>query len=273
LTITVATHPRLKLGRTPKILRPFLNFNQIKQLYGFKMTAPVTFDYTTGLPADTGMMGNSDIGDCTAAAKYHRWQATNLFATGNFVPGDILTPLAEALYAATTGWDPNAALVDGQNPTDQGGNMETIADALVTSGMPLPGGEVEHFTAAFEVDTTNVIDMSHVGQICYGLDLGIQVTTSVMPADGSAPPPVWDVSPSDTPLGGHDIFCLGRLASGNWAVVSWGKLYQLTPAFMHANCNTALGYVAPDALKDGKTVLNMDAPTWDNAVAAYGVAA
>ena len=270
--LIVPTHPHLRLGRTPKVMRPFLGFTQIKQLYGFKMESPVTFDYSKGLPADTGVMANDTLGCCTSAAKYHRWQATHLFVTGTFVPGPVLTPFVEALYAGSTGWNSKATLVDGENPTDQGGNMEDIADYLVKTGMPLPDGEVEHFVAAFEVDTTNVIDMSHVGQLCYGLDLGIQVTTSVMPPDGSPPPRVWDVSPSDQQLGGHDIYCLGRLPNGNWLIVSWGKFYELTPRFMAANCNTALGYVAPDALRDGHTVLNMDAAAWDNATAAFAPA-
>jgi hypothetical protein len=256
--ITIPTHPHLKLGRQHRSFKPMLSFSQIKSLLlRARLVSPVGFDYSTGLPDDLGVMFNDTYGDCAFAAKYHRYQAVIFRLTGQFIPGASLQDLALLLYGLVTGFKAN------DPSTDQGGNMQTIASYLVAKGMPLPAGVVDQFTAAFEIDPTNLTDLSICGEQCLGVDLGIQVTTAVMPPDGSDPPLIWDDVPGATVLGGHGIYALARdPATGNFKANSWGRWYWLTPAFLRKNLMEANAYVSDDSLKDGKSVLGLDKAAW-----------
>ena len=92
-----------------------------------------------------------------------------------------------------------------------------------------------------------------------------------MPANGSAPPKIWDVAADDKVLGGHDVYVLGRLGNGNWVVDSWGGLYQMTPACWVKNVDEAYGYVSKDWMDaTGKTPLGMDVTAWETAMKAHG---
>ena len=261
---TVPTHPHLRLGRKPRTHRRMLNFSAMVAIAGAILTKPMVFDYTVGLPDDLGTLGNDQVGDCTAAAKYHRLQMMQWRLYKQLVPGAQLTALTEQFYAASTGWDPT------DPNSDQGGNMQDLAAYLVRTGMPMPDGSVDRFIAAFEVDVGRVADLSYCGSVCGGLDIGIRVTTSVMPRDGSPPPPVWDVSDDDEELGGHDIYCMARLSNGNWKVNSWGGWYQLTPAFWNRNVQEAYAYVSQDWIdKTGKTPLGLNLTGWQEAIAGH----
>lgn len=260
----VPSHPHLRLGRHPRTRRKMLQFRCLAVEKQLRLTKPLAFDYSQGLPADLGVMGNDKLGDCTAAAKYHRIQLVQFKTTGALLPGEALADLAVAFYEGSTGYTP------GNPGTDQGGNMQDIADYLVSKGMPMPGNVADKFVASFEIDTARQADLAYCGSLCGGIDLGIQVTTSVMPADGSEPPDVWDVSPGDQALGGHDVYAFGRLSNGNWIVNSWGKFYQITQRFWDKNVEEAYGYVSSDWIdKTGKTPLGMSLAEWEAAMAAH----
>jgi len=273
MSIIVPSHPHLRLGRTPKVLRPVLHLTDFKCLLPSRikaaLTNPTPFDYTTGLPGNMGVLGNDALGDCTAAAKYHRFQAVYFRLTGIYIAGDDLAALAVQFYAASTGFNAQAPLDDdGHNPTDQGGNMDTVADFLIKSGMPVPGGQTDRFLAAYSIDPTSDLDLSYCGSESIGVDFGVTLTTAVMPADGSPPPAIWDYDANATPVGGHDIYGLARLPSGNWKINSWGGWYEMTPRFVQQQADTAIAYVSADALKDGQTVLGRDASFWTAALAS-----
>lgn len=257
----VPSHPHLRLGRKPKTFKPMLGFGQLKTLVKGELVSPKTFDYTVGLPSDLGMMFNDSLGDCTAAAKYHRWQALQWLNTGKFWDGSVLADLALRFYELSTGYEPT------DPSTDQGGNMQDLAHYLVTTGMLLPDLTTDKFVAAFSVDPTSVVDLAYCGWECVGIDFGITVTTKVMPADGSQPPRVWDAG--GTTLGGHDVYGLARLPNGNWKVCSWGSWYEMTPAFVAAQVNEAFAYVSADGLRDGRTVLGLDLPAWQNILGGH----
>jgi hypothetical protein len=266
--VHVASHPQFKLGLKPPGHPKLLHFNTIKRVAAIDTSSTQPFDYTTGLPDNMGALFNDQYGCCTAAAKGHRFQATTMLTKGTYIPGDSLQDAVLNFYSATTGFNPSAPLnADGENPTDQGGNMQDIAEYLVKTGMTMPDGSVDRFVAAFMIDPSNVQDLIYCGRECVGIDLGVIVTTNVMPQDGSSPPTVWQAGGEQ--VGGHDIFALGALPNGNLKVNSWGGWYQLTPGFLSANCNTVVAYVSADALKDGKTVLNLAMDQWQNAMTGH----
>ena len=264
--IHVPSHPGLKLGKREEAKPRLLHFNTIKRLAGIDTSSPQPFDYSQGLPDDLGAMYNDQFGCCVDAAKGHRYQGVKMFTTGQFIPGNVLQDSVLNLYRADTGFDPSQT-GPGGNPTDQGSDMQETAEHLVKVGMTMPDGSVDKFAAAFLVDVSNVQDLMYCGRECYGIDFGITVTTNVMPADGSAPPKVWYAG--GTALGGHGIYQFGMLPNGNWKPNSWGGWYEITPGYWAQNATIAICYVGQDALKNGKTVLNLDTAGWENALADH----
>jgi hypothetical protein len=264
MIITVPSHPKLRLGLHDPVAPRMLHFNTIKRIGGIDTSSPQRFDYVTGMPANTGALFNDQYGCCTASAKYHRLQVVVFVLTGVFLEGQALQDLALAFYAASTGFDPTKTLPDGTNPTDQGGDMQAIAEFLCKVGMMRPDGTEDKFAAAFMIDPSNMQDLLYCGRECIGIDFGITVTTNVMPPSGATPPTVWNAG--GTGISGHDVFGAAVLPSGNWKVDSWGSWYEMTPAFMQQNVSQCVAYVSQDSLKDGKTVLGLDTQGWLNAL-------
>ncbi len=188
--------------------------------------------------------------------------------TGHFISGDTLTALAVSFYEEF-GYDPTQTDAQGNNPTDQGGNMDQIAEFLINGGLAMLDGTRDRFAAAFEVDPRNEADLSFCARECLGIGFGIVVTDTVMPQDGSSPPAVWSSRPGERQLGGHFVYGHARLADGNWRFISWGLEYAFDPSF-HRNVVQAIAYVSADALKDGRTVLGQDLAGWQAVMAGHG---
>jgi hypothetical protein len=271
MAIIIPSHPHLKLGKKPASLLRLPHFNHLKGIFSIDTSSVQPFDYTVNMPTNMGMMYNDIYGCCTAAAKYHRLQVVvwNVFKI--FLTGTALQDLALHFYSLTTGFDPTRTLPDGSNPTDQGGDMQIIAEYLVQKGMLRPDGSVDQFVAAFMINPNNLQDLVYCGRECMGIDFGIMVTTNVMPPDGSPPPLVWQAG--GTPLDGHDVFSPAFLPHGMFKVCSWGGWYDWTPAFGKQNVTEAIAYVSADALSNGKTVLGQDLTTWQNFIANHSAQA
>jgi hypothetical protein len=267
MAITIPSHPHLKLGKKPSSPIRLPHFNHLKGVFSIDTSSVQPYDYAATLPTNTGMMYNDTYGDCTAAAKYHRLQVVvwNVFKV--FLTGSALQDLALHFYSLTTGFDPTQTAADGSNPTDQGGNMQDIAEYLVKKGMLRPDGSTDQFVAAFMINPQSLQDLVYCGRECMGIDFGINVTTNVMPPDGTPPPKVWQAG--GTPMDGHDVFGPGFLNHGNFKVISWGSDYEWTPAFGRQNVTEAIAYVSADSLSNGKTVLGQDLTTWQNFIANH----
>lgn len=286
--IHVPTHPGLKLGRqknTAPAHHPLvIPFNTVKLAHphiesAIRTNTVPAFDYRDGLPLNTDVLHNDELGCCTSAAKGHRAQQ---FTSFRGMPALGVGPLRAAVlqfYSETTGYDPKATLVrdpdtgDMTNPTDVGGDMQKIAEYLVETGFPMPDGTRDKLAFALQVDVANEGDLAFCGLHCQGIDFGIVVTTGVMPADGSPPPHLWTTSPDDQPLGGHDVLSMARRPNGNWVVDSWGGWYEFDQNFRKRNVELAFAYVGEDMLRDGKTVMGLDLAGWEGVIATHGQAA
>ena len=187
-----------------------------------------------------------------------------------FLEGDALKDLALRFYEEAGGFDPTQTDAQGNNPTDQGGDMEAIALFLMRTGLMKPDGTRDRYVAAFNVDPQNELDIAFCAQECMGIGLGIVMTDAVMPPDGSDPAPVWHAGGRQ--LGGHFVYAFARSAAGLWTIDSWGSLYELAPDFMAGNVDQVIAYVSADALKDGKTVMGRDLAAWQGVMAAHGAA-
>jgi hypothetical protein len=183
----------------------------------------VTWDYTQGMPTDTGLLQNDTLGNCPAAAKYHRLWVVVFRLTAKLLTSDQLTPLELRFYEGSIGYRPNDL------DTDRGGNMQSICDYWVNVGMPLADNATERSITAFVADPSNAAAVAYVGQLCSGIEIDSQITSPVMPADGSSPPKA-RVCRRTTNTRRIRRVHPRPPAERNVTVGAWGSFYELSSA-------------------------------------------
>jgi len=155
------------------------------------------------------------------------------------------------LYEQTCGYDPNAG-PPGQNPTDQGGNMQAVQNFLMKNGIPLPGGGTTEVLLWVEADVRNKTDIMRVIDECGVCNIGFNVPAYLM---DSAPPPVWTLQPGDdnSIIGGHDVILVGY-DQHNVKLASWGAWYRMSWDFFEKFTDEAYGIACEMWVKaTGKT--------------------
>ena len=215
-----------KLGRLPA---PPDLLARAPSLRGHRMAsapAPTRLDRSS-VPFQPALDDNDVLGDCTAVgiANAARGQAA-LYGYELAIP----TARVVSFYAASTGYDPTAPLVNGENPTDRGGvevevlayqathGLRTGADLLVADwGM----GETGDLNALRSVAAASTLP--YLGVNLALADQQAPIWDTVTPAAYGDPTPgswgahclaLWDYE-------GTDDLSLVRLAT-------WGTLRQAT---------------------------------------------
>ena len=238
-----------KLGRTPRGRDPKVcHYSSL--MAGRPLPPPPTaLDYSHGMPSNIGMMLNDELGCCTCAAPGHAVQVWSFNSHGK-----MLTPTDQeilTLYEQTCGYDPNAG-PPGQNPTDQGGNMQAVQNYLMKNGIPLPGGGTTEVLLWVEADVRNKTDIMRVIDECGVCNIGFNVPAYLM---DSAPPPVWTLQPGDdnSIIGGHDVILVGY-DQHNVKLASWGAWYRMSWDFFEKFTDEAYGIACEMWVKaTGKT--------------------
>jgi hypothetical protein len=199
-------------------------------------------DKVTG--GDWGMCLNDSLGDCVIADSAHQV----MLHTAN--GGGIVTPSDQdclAMYVAVGGYNPNAALVNGENPTDQGCVEVDACQYLQSTGLC---GQKSAGTGS--VDPANLDHLRWAVQLFGACRLGITVTQSMMDDTDAGNP--WTRA-SGAVLGGHDVPIVKYDAQFAY-VVTWGKLQAV-----------AWGLVAEQSFLD-----EAHAEVWPDFVTAAGTA-
>lgn len=229
-----------KLGRLPRAYDPKIpHYSAL--LAGRELAPPPpSIDYSKGMPTSLGMMLNDVEGDCTCAKAGHLVQVWSFNAQKQ-----MLTPTdqqIQAIYEGACGFDPNAG-PPGDNPTDQGGNMQVVANYLETNGLPLPDGSTTPLLLWVEIDFRNQQDVMRIIDECGACDIGFNVPQYLIPTDGSPPPKVWDLQPDqdNTIIGGHDVILVGY-DDQYLTLASWGAWYQMSWQFLPQFTEEAYGY-------------------------------
>lgn len=192
-------HPRLKLA---EFLTP-----------GY--TVPPVVDYAAQVTS-WPVARNDVLGDCTAADACHGIQVWSTYGQGATVtPSDADVV---AFYSGSTGYNP----VDPS--TDRGGNMQDVCNYFLKTGM------AGHTIAAFfSVDPAQPDHLRAALWLFGGVSAGFPFPSSAMAQFDAGQP--WDVVDGATIEGGHDVLLVGMTAGGNYRVVTWGKVQEVTPAF------------------------------------------
>ena len=177
--------------------------------------APVSFSWAHAIAQWTVAL-NNQLGDCVEAGGSHLLECTY----ANAHPGSQLSipdPYVELAYEAF-GYNPNAPLVNGQNPTDNGTDMTAFMSWFKNTGYPMPVS-AEHpdgRAKILEFLSVNQNDPVEVRQAIYlggGVLFGAQ-----MPLAAQNMVNAWTAPPAG-PL------------NGIWAPGSWGGHCTYSPSY------------------------------------------
>ena len=191
-------------------------------------------------PADYGMLGNDQVGDCVFAAEAHHdvvW--TNNAQPGSF--GGYSAADVLAAYSAVTGW----------NPTDPTTDRGTVyLDGLnYWRSTGIKGRRIYAYGA---VDWKNVPLMHSCIYALGGVQLGLALPAG---AEGMTAATGWTVPAQDAvpgSWGGHAVPVVDYTAGWYWCV-TWGQLWPLSEAFVALYGDEAYACISQDWLRNPTT--------------------
>lgn len=180
--------------------------------------------------ADWGMDGNGDAGDCVEAYIAHAVEQITSYVSGT----EQVVPDAAALafYSALTGYDPSQTDADGNNPTDQGTNMQDALTYWRKTGV-FNGHKIAAFAA---VNLTDWNEIENAVDLFGHVSIGFNFPDSAMDQFNAGEP--WTVVPGSPYDGGHCVMVIGYDA--DWIyVVTWGAVQKMDRKFWAANVDEA----------------------------------
>jgi hypothetical protein len=220
--------------------RPRVRLNAV--LDPSAVAVPATVDHLSAVKY-VGMMLNDYLGCCTCSSDGHIVQGLTTYGQGHEV--DVPDSAVLLAYEAA-GYDPNAPLVNGQNPTDQGWTVPDALSYLRRTGMD--GHKIAFY------GQVPVSDTRKVALACYEfgyLSIGLNLPNSAMaqfnegPAQGHSRP-VWSLVPNDGGNdGGHCVAVCGINSTGPVAW-TWGASVQMTWGFWHKYVEEAWAVISRD---------------------------
>lgn len=222
------TLPRLRLRLTPQ-----------------GAAAPIpTSDYASLVP-EWPMYGNDKIGDCVVAAAGHIIESVTRYGQGT--SAEIPEADVVAAYSA----------VGGYTPTDPGTDRGLVVQDFLNwwRKTGLSGHQIAAFASLDAHDPALLGTALHeIGSV----DIGIKFPHFAW-AQLDAKQPWDDVPGTQKTDGGHCVNVVGRLESGNWVCVTWGRLQEITPAFWSRWVDEAWAVLSPEWVsKAGQTPSGLD---------------
>ena len=206
-----------------------------------------------------GMLANDQYGCCAWASSAHEVMVQN--AAQN--PARIVTFTDANVLSdyASTGFNP----VTGEN--DNGTNMFQLYAYRKNNGI-IDAAGTRHRIQAF-LECREDKDILAAATYMFGtVGIGIKVYDWAEKQFANHQP--WDVQRGGVFKGGHAIPVVGRKANGNFLVVTWGELQEMTPEFYEKMAvSTFVGvtqdYLTGDLSPEGlhSTQLAQDLPKLD----------
>jgi hypothetical protein len=231
----------------PEHTHPRIKFAQIRGNAAALPPHPSLVDYVTRV-ADWPMYLNDRYGDCVWAAIGHIIEAATTYGMGTTIK--VTDADLTKGYHDVTGFDPD------DPSTDQG---TVIQDALSYWRKTGVGGH--KILAYAQVDVSNAEEIAEALWLFGHLELGINFPSTAMDQYDAGEP--WDVVPGASIEGGHAVNLgqartsakvplerrarlLGKNARGNYEVVTWGRVVEMTPAFWDAYVEEAWIVITPE---------------------------
>lgn len=231
----------MKLGKLPaRINSVHLKLATYLDAAAILPKIPAAFGHDN-LVATYGMLANDAVGDCVFAGAAHE---TMLWCKesghdATFTPGSVLSD-----YSAVTGYNPD------DPATDQGTDMQVAASYRRRIGVLDATGR-RHKVGAYVALTPGDPDQLAAAAYVFGsVGVGIRFPDYAM-AEFTAGKP-WAVRHGVQKIeGGHYIPVCGRAANGNFHVVTWGKVQEMTEGFYRRFCDEAIVYFSEEFLTAG----------------------
>jgi len=220
-------HPKHPHGRSS--FRDMLNARVLPQV-----TVPDSTNYAAAAqPALADIYGNDSLGDCTIAAGFHIRGVTSF----NGGQGIVFTEDQVVQdYSAITGYDPNAVLVDGQNPTDQGADENTVLAYWAQTGFP-DGVLLDEYVSVNAADDAEVRLACYLFENLYfAVDLPDEFVSPMPSGSGFA----WNLAGDPEPENGH-AFSGVDLVPGGIVIDSWGMTGTFSQAAIEYYASPAQG--------------------------------
>jgi hypothetical protein len=202
----------------------------------------------TGMVKDWNMLANDRVGCCVFSGGSHETMQWNKEA-GREVVFDEKSVLSD--FAAVTGYDPAQTDMDGNNPTDNGTDMQAAAEYRRTVGLLDASGK-RHKILAYLAIQRGHLDELYLGMYLFkSVGLGIQCPDSMQDQFAAGEP--WSVVKDDEIEGGHYVPALFK-TDGLIQVVTWGAVQGMTPEFYKQYNDESIVYLTDEDLVDGKTL-------------------
>jgi hypothetical protein len=192
-----------------------------------------------GLIQNWFMLGNDTLGNCGPVAAVHSEMLWSMEGGGPRMP--VTTLDATLDYSAITGYSPYIPF------SDRGTDMTALASYWRKTGMRDARGDrhrIEGYLGLRVGDAGQLAMATYlVGAVVIGLWLPNDADQNFL--DGKK----WDVSNAPQ-SGGHIVTCIGRNSTGDFLVVTWGRLQTMTPAFYAKYNDEAFAPISLERMKD-----------------------
>lgn len=241
----------MKLGRIRAVPDP--RIPALADVWTIPTAVPDTVDWYSRVPADWSMMGNDQVGDCTAAAIGHAIEQWTAYTDPT--PVVMSTDQVVAAYSAFSGYVP------GDPATDQGSTCLTALQYWRTTGVQTPGAGPDTLTAFARLRTVDEVRraIATFGNAYAGVALPLSAQTEEVWSATSDAPGSW---------GGHCVPLVGYNATGP-VCVTWGALKQMTWAWWTTYSEEAYALLSPDWLRaTGTDPAGVDWARLESALAA-----
>ena len=174
-------------------------------------------------PADWGLLGNDNYGDCAQAGILHLIQAQSANAGTSL---SATTSQALLLYSAITGFNPN------DPSTDQGTVLTDLLTYIQKNGVEMTDSTgkaaIVEVVGSAALDITSIAQMRYATYIFGGSYLGINC-----PEQCEQDLANWNFPAGLSIAGGHCIPRVGEGAAGG-QIVSWGQTIPFSNDFWTA---------------------------------------
>jgi hypothetical protein len=246
-TYVQSTHPHRKLGALPPDPnRPRLYLSRYADPE-LVAAVPNGIDYLSHMP-DWGMYSNDQIGSATAAAAGHIEAVWASYGQGR----KVIVPEAAVVefYARCSGYAP------GLPASDRGARLQ---DCLAQWRRP-PGLGGHTIAAYFAVDPQDTAMVRAALYLFGALYVGVALPKVAQgQLDAGLP---WDVVEDDGGEdGGHCVHLGAASRGGNYAVTTWGRVQQVTPAWWRRYVVEAWAPVSTTWVQAGLSPAGLDAAT------------
>jgi hypothetical protein len=200
--------------------------------------------YAVVQPNKWGMLGNDQYGDCVWAGACHEHM---LWTRESASVMDATFSTADALsdYAACTGFNPN------DPNSDQGTDMRQAALYRQKTGVIDTHGRRHKIAAFAACSAGSMSDLDYAIYLFGAAGIGIEFPASAMDQFNAGQ--VWDYVKGSPIEGGHYIAGVGKLANGNYDILTWGQVHQATPKFLSHYMDEALAYISTEVFDGTKT--------------------